>query len=1326
MAVINTNTKALFSQMALSQTGRLMSKSMEQLSTGKRINTGGDDAAGLAIATRMTQQIRALNQAVRNSGDAISLIQTAEGATNEITDMLQRMRELAIQAVNDTNANADRGYLDLEFQQLKQEIVRVAEMTEWNGFKVLDGTAGERVGEMPVFKTTSVNQFADVFISPTTVRTIGGVDGGEQQVLTFSLVGNSISAGVINISGVDIEIVDEVDNVDIDSFVEKVISTLEQDPYWKPDSGRSIIDEGNGTITFTFSSSDGDVSDIEYSGQGALGLSDDGGPVTARLAVTEVAEAFTGGGAFLKGGALNFEITDAFTATATFTSVDGDVIDLEVDLDGTNGTLTLSGDSSPNANVITSTVVYTLKDSRGAAIDLLSPTDRAVSVSVSVEGGIPTLRAGDLQINGIEIGPSRAEDDQYSPVDNAAGSAIAKAAAINRKAATTGVTVGERQSITFAGVPSPGTITVGGVSVLITQNDNTAIKVADRVATALKNSEQFGGTSGRIVTYAQGGTVITLDYPTTDRNVPEVPVLTGTTGVTAIVDTRQEYSTAVPGTGVFARVNENVLTGQSMNASSSVTGVVFVNGYASAEITTSLNNTRQTRADVVSAINAISSRTGVRAVDTGSDAKGVTLVATDGRNIEVRFETDANQSIFGQKVGLREGVQSSTISLESRIPAPVILTSLTTGDISRVGLSQGNFSANQSTADTVRRTAVEPARAQVMAVNVSGEITSDESFSISINGVTFESVGVADRDKPNEVRNDLIDKINADTSLGVTASEGRSTGEILLVADTPGSAFTLSTSTDTEDGLLRSLTVSANQPAQYKALQAGDLLINGVEIGPSKSSSDSKSPLGILSSSRSASALAIAEAINNHSFETGVRAQANPASTTGLFTDLSSAESGTYSLFLNGVEIEVDLVKDDPGGAAARIAEVVSKINVRTGHHGVIASSNGEGVTLESDGRNLAVWFDSSIKGLTASSFGLGRGGEVAQVSRIAVGSGSPATGDEATIVINGVTITTDALDGMDAGEIATEIARAINEEKNSPNSALANIAATTDGTSVVVSSLTAGSGFEIGGVDVSADSEVDLQVGVISANSRGNTEISGVFEAAVDSDNAVTLYGNVRLISDPALLPRIPSPYGAPPSHQRPMLDASGEPFTISAGEKGFSANGNFMSLGFREGSFGGQASSEMEPPKVGRLAFQVGASAGQLITIDLADFGKNGSITSEITGDVDLNVEDRTSRINTRDGASLVLQKLDDVMERVNATRADMGAIMNRLTHAMDNLTNVSMNQEASRSQIQDADYAKASTELAKSQIMQQAATAVLAQANMSQQTVLQLLQG
>jgi len=155
MAVINTNVKALFSQAALKLTGRSQEVAMQQLSTGKRINSSRDDAAGMAIATRMTQQIRSLNQAVRNAGDAITLIQTAEGATNEITDMLQRMRELAIQASNDTNNNEQRSYLDLEFQQLKKQIVQIANNTEWNGFPVLNGSTGERVGIRPVYKTTS-------------------------------------------------------------------------------------------------------------------------------------------------------------------------------------------------------------------------------------------------------------------------------------------------------------------------------------------------------------------------------------------------------------------------------------------------------------------------------------------------------------------------------------------------------------------------------------------------------------------------------------------------------------------------------------------------------------------------------------------------------------------------------------------------------------------------------------------------------------------------------------------------------------------------------------------------------------------------------------------------------------------------------------------------------------------------------------------------------------------------------------------------------------------------------------------------------------------
>ncbi len=140
MSVINTNINSLISRQALDVNSRSLSKAMEQLSTGRRINSAADDAAGLAIADKMTAQIRGLNQAVRNANDAISMLQTAEGATQSITDMLQRMRELAVQASNGTYSSADLTSLQDEYDDLNTEIERIAGNTEWNEKTLLDGT----------------------------------------------------------------------------------------------------------------------------------------------------------------------------------------------------------------------------------------------------------------------------------------------------------------------------------------------------------------------------------------------------------------------------------------------------------------------------------------------------------------------------------------------------------------------------------------------------------------------------------------------------------------------------------------------------------------------------------------------------------------------------------------------------------------------------------------------------------------------------------------------------------------------------------------------------------------------------------------------------------------------------------------------------------------------------------------------------------------------------------------------------------------------------------------------------------------------------------
>jgi flagellin len=140
MSVINTNFKSLITQNNLTVNNRNLSEAMEKLSTGKRINSASDDAAGLAISNKMTAQIRGLNQSVRNANDGISMVQTAEGALTEVTNMLQRMRELAVQSASDTNTSSDRFALDLEYQQLAREISRIATNTQWNAMNILNNT----------------------------------------------------------------------------------------------------------------------------------------------------------------------------------------------------------------------------------------------------------------------------------------------------------------------------------------------------------------------------------------------------------------------------------------------------------------------------------------------------------------------------------------------------------------------------------------------------------------------------------------------------------------------------------------------------------------------------------------------------------------------------------------------------------------------------------------------------------------------------------------------------------------------------------------------------------------------------------------------------------------------------------------------------------------------------------------------------------------------------------------------------------------------------------------------------------------------------------
>mgnify|MGYP001424043464 CR=1 FL=1 len=199
MATINTNMSANVAANSLTRNERSMSQTMERLSTGLRINSANDDAAGLAISSKMTSQINGLNQAVRNANDAISMIQVAEGAMGAMTDMLQRMRELAVQSISDSNTSSDRVALDAEFEQLKAEIERVATSTQWNGTNLLDGTMGAMTFQIGANASQTIAVTFKDFQNDT-----ANVAAAGNRVFTGDKINSGGSAGTNDLTDLDI------------------------------------------------------------------------------------------------------------------------------------------------------------------------------------------------------------------------------------------------------------------------------------------------------------------------------------------------------------------------------------------------------------------------------------------------------------------------------------------------------------------------------------------------------------------------------------------------------------------------------------------------------------------------------------------------------------------------------------------------------------------------------------------------------------------------------------------------------------------------------------------------------------------------------------------------------------------------------------------------------------------------------------------------------------------------------------------------------------------------------------------------------------------
>ena len=255
---INTNVAALNAQLAQSRTNETMETSMQRLSTGKKINSASDDAAGMAIAARMESQIKGLTMAVKNAGDAQSLIDTAEGAHQEISNILQRMRELAIQSANDTNLASERTSLNTEVTNLKAEIDRIANQTSWNGIKVINGDFSSK-------------QF---HIGAEALQTISvSIDSSKSSDIgSYSLQGTAHANNVASaISGADLTIeghlgsktvtVDEDDSAyDVASAINGQTGSTGVSATAVTKAKLSGLESGAGSVSFTLTTGDGTAS----------------------------------------------------------------------------------------------------------------------------------------------------------------------------------------------------------------------------------------------------------------------------------------------------------------------------------------------------------------------------------------------------------------------------------------------------------------------------------------------------------------------------------------------------------------------------------------------------------------------------------------------------------------------------------------------------------------------------------------------------------------------------------------------------------------------------------------------------------------------------------------------------------------------------------------------------------------------------------------------------------------------------------------------------------------------------------------------------------
>ena len=1280
MTVINTNTASIMAQANMKKVSGELEQAMERLSSGLRINSAADDAAGLSIVNRMEAQVRGLNMAIRNANDGISLTQSAEGGMQEVTNILQRMRELSVQASNGTYSDDDRAQLQAEVSQLSDELGRIAETTTFNGQNILDG---EFDGSISVTGTGEGN--LDVSIGSMSSVVLGARADGPAEAATLA----SVNFGGVSTNAADYQ------GASFDVSVDGVTANVN-------------LPTTNG-INPT-----GAVAEVSFAGE-------DRGPATSMIMGDNV---FTNHGynGFMKSGTVNLADKSLRIFEMRVNDTDYESVDLSdalssilgVDEDALNTPETYT--ASKSDEVTRAQFIQALNDTFAA--DANFQGDNAVTASIDNYGALQlTVAGGDGFVSLREASDGATTGifvkqfvyDDHGTVTNALAQPMNAVDLTDNAKAAFNVTVNDGTAV--------------DVEFWDKMNDSSYVK--DRAAVSVPEltrvmqaalDEHFTGNDAITVGFDEGNRNFTFDVAGGLRKVTFAEV-------SAITDGSSSTGTGVAQLlGTAGTVDNNDTTVNLTTLDSTATNInsitaayedenlvfsAIVNNNARVDISM-VDYLRENVTDVTAAEGEEVQAALQAAFDanfTGDDAVTVTL----GSNGKFRFDVAG-------------GIGYINLSEYSDGTAGTFLAEVVGGAVEYNKLI---------TPDTQSAALAGEAGSALYSESALGG-TPSTRFLPAFGPSAAYGAGSGNGDRVT-----IFADVDNVEPLMIEAEDTRSISSVDPDNTASTVAFTVTdTATDAENGQIISIDYAIGGTESTLTLTLVTSLTSGA-------GGLSGGQVGISTLTTAANlATAITTAIAR---QTDFTATASVTDGTAAFGVASSGAVVTFTIG-DGATTTDDYRPLDGIHGIRTNSETTEGIVVTTGEDGFDLTV-GEVSVAQADGLQITAGTYATIEAYAA------------EIQRVINETGTFSGENAVNVVVKEGTTDASPLEPVKYVAFENEHGKFMSIANNQLAAFGTDVDTFIDNTNVLSElqdelGLTADQttyathGGIDGGVDTTQDGgyvSVSIQDGentvtkavqVSQDATRNFADFASDLEAAINTDFAgngysvsiaasggsfslgldqtgaktITLSGSI--INDAfgdTVSATGTDGEGAAFSSMADVEAAINEDLTAAGGnaQAAWDAASNSFTFEALTGTAGSGSSISLSGDDLAVLQFGDTLSAT----------GSAGNATASTIENID---------ISTASGAASALDSIDNALSYVNSQRAQLGAIENRLNHTISNLTSVVVNTEASQSRIQDADFAVETSKLTKAQVLSQAATSMLAQANASKQSVLSLLQG